>query len=128
MSVEGGYPIDVWYRFVGGKTLKISQEDYELLSDYEKSLYSHGYDYVEKSVQESYLNQRNAVTSKKKYEDFPYIRSKISNRDIVEAVREVLGVKEGEAIPLVFDGKVTPVVVLNDSIKYSRNELLGVLS
>ena len=65
---------------------------------------------------------------KKGYEDYPYIRAEVTSRDIVQAVREVLGVKEGEAIPLVFDGKVTPVVVLNDSIKYSRYELLGSVS
>ena len=52
------------------------------------------------------------TSGKNKYDKLPYVRSAITNRDIVEAVREVLQVKEGEAIPLVFDGKVShpPIV------------------
>lgn len=118
MSASG---VPVWAEWWDdGAKVYLSAEDYENIRVFEPYRLARIVSIVNNRTAIDGGRSVTDVRKNKGYEDLPYIRSKVTSRDIVEAVREVLGVKEGEAIPLVFDGKVTPVVVLNDSIKYSR--------
>ena len=57
------------------------------------------------------------------YNDLPYSREVVDKAEVLALIREALGLNQGEASKLVFDGKVSPVVVLNDSTIFSRWDL-----
>ena len=54
----------------------------------------------------------------KKYDDLPYDRLVVTSSGVKDAVKDAMGFKDGDIDKLIFDGKVTPVVLVNKRVQF----------